>query len=205
MSDPDLDAVTPRRPLGLAIALIVFGIIGFGAAFQLTIDKIATAANPNAALDCNLSVLVQCGKNLGSWQGSVFGFPNPILGLAGWTAAIAMGVIILAVPSLPRWFWLTFNAGVTFAIVLVIFLIITSIYVLHTLCPWCMVTWAVTIPAFWATTLYNFEAGNFGLGARARAVFETLYSWTWVIVLASYVLVAVLAQIQLDWIHRAFV
>ena len=30
--------------------------------------------------------IVQCGTNLSSWQGAVFGFPNPIIGLAGFVA-----------------------------------------------------------------------------------------------------------------------
>ena len=46
-------------------------------------DKILVLENPEADLDCNFSIIVQCGKNLGSWQGEILGFPNPILGLGG--------------------------------------------------------------------------------------------------------------------------
>jgi uncharacterized membrane protein len=53
-----------KRPTALAVFLVVAGIIGFYAAFQLTLDKFAVAANPNAVLGCNVSVLVGCSKNL---------------------------------------------------------------------------------------------------------------------------------------------
>ncbi|HQI65633.1 MAG TPA: vitamin K epoxide reductase family protein, partial [Rhodoglobus sp.] len=74
------DAAVPRRPLSLAIVLIVTGAVGWYAALALTLDKLAVLANPEADLDCNFSVIVQCGKNLGSWQGAILGFPNPIIG-----------------------------------------------------------------------------------------------------------------------------
>lgn len=195
-----------RRPTALAIFLIVAGLIGFGAAFALTLDKIHLLQDANAQLSCNFNVLVGCGKNLASWQGSLLGFPNPLIGLAGWTATVAVGVGLLAVRApFARWYWIAFNVGVLLALVLVIFLITESITVLNVLCPWCMVTWTVTIPTFWAVTLYNLKEGNIRLPERARQVSRTLYGWVPLITVVSYAIVAVLAQIQLDWIHRAFV
>lgn len=195
-----------RRPTALAVFLIVAGLIGFAAAFALTLDKIHLLQDPNAQLSCNFNVLVGCAKNLNSWQGDLLGFPNPLIGLGGWTATVAVGVGLLAVRApFARWYWITFNVGVLLALVLVIFLITESITVLNVLCPWCMVTWTVTIPTFWAVTLYNVKEGNIRLPERARRVARTLYGWVPLITVVSYAIVAVLAQIQLDWIHRAFV
>jgi len=195
-----------RRPTALAVFLIVAGLVGFSAAFALTLDKIHLLQDPNAQLSCNFSVLVGCAKNLNSWQGELLGFPNPLLGLAGWTATIAVGVGLLATRArFARWYWIAFNVGVLLALVLVIFLITESITVLNVLCPWCMVTWLVTIPTFWAVTLYNLKEGNIPVPERARGVFSTLYGWVPLITIVCYAIVAILAQIQLDWIHRAFV
>lgn len=191
-----------KRPIALAVFFIVAGIIGFYAAFELTLDKFAVAANPNAQLSCNVSVLVGCSKNLLSWQGSLLGFPNPILGLSGWTAAIAMGAAIFAAPRLERWFWLLFNLGVVGALALVIFLIYTSVAVLDVLCPFCMLTWSVTIPTFWAITLYNLKEGHIPVPESIRKRARFFYSWVPLITLCSYVVVAVIAQVQLDWLHR---
>ena len=49
---PVTDAVTaPRRPWILGIFLIIAGVAGWWAAFQLTIDKFAVLANPGTDLD----------------------------------------------------------------------------------------------------------------------------------------------------------
>lgn len=194
-----------RRPTVLAIFLIVAGAIGLWAAFMLTMDKFHLLENPDAQLSCNFSLLVGCTKNLNSWQGSLFGFPNPLIGLIGWTATIAVGVGILAGARFAKWFWMLFNLGVIGAMALVIFLITQSITVLNVLCPWCMVTWLVTIPTFWAVTLYNLKTGNIPIPESGRVFFGKLYSWVPLITVVSYAIVAILAQIQLDWINNVFV
>lgn len=194
-----------RRPTALAVFLIVAGAIGLWAAFMLTVDKFQLLEDPDAQLSCNFSVLVGCSKNLNSWQGSLLGFPNPLLGLGGWTATIAVGVGLFASGRFARWYWLAFNIGVALALALVIFLITASLTSLNVLCPWCMVTWVVTIPTFWAVTLYNLKEGHIPLPERVRGFFGQLYGWVPLITVISYAIVAVLAQIQLDWIHRAFI
>ena len=85
------------RPTVLAVWLVIAGAIGWFAAFALTTEKFHALANPGSgAASCDFSPLVQCTKNLDSWQGSVFGFPNPILGLTGWVAPIVVGAALLA-------------------------------------------------------------------------------------------------------------
>jgi len=191
-----------RRPLALAIFLIVIGVIGWIAAFALTVEKFELLINPQESLSCDFSVLVQCTKNLESAQGSIFGFPNPIIGLGAWVAPIVVGAALLAGARFDRWFWILFNAGFVFAIGLVGYLITQSIFVLGTLCPWCMVTWLVAIPGFWVVTLRNVSAGVFGSNPRVMRVAAALYSWVPTIVLACYLLVAVLAQVRLDVINH---
>ncbi|MHB1171729.1 MAG: vitamin K epoxide reductase family protein [Lacisediminihabitans sp.] len=190
-----------KRPAGLATFLIFAGSIGLWSAFQLTLDKFAVLLNPNAQLDCNFSIVVQCGGNLASWQGSLFGFPNSLIGLAGFLAPIAVGVGILAGARFARWFWIAFNLGVAGALAFVIWLIIQSIFFIGTLCPWCMLTWSITIPMFWLVTFYNLKTGNIPLPERARSFFAGAYSWVPLITLACYIVVAVLAQVRLDAIH----
>ena len=65
----------------LALLLIVGGVLGLIAAFALTMDKFQLLEHPSSSLTCNINSGLQCGKNLESAQGSVFGFPNPLLGL----------------------------------------------------------------------------------------------------------------------------
>jgi uncharacterized membrane protein len=191
-----------RRPWALAVFLIVTGALGWWAAFELTLDKFALLADPDAGLSCNFSVLVQCGKNLDSWQGAVFGFPNPLIGLGGFVAPIAVGVALLAGARFARWFWIAFNIGLAGALAFVIWLISQSIYVLGTLCPWCMLVWSVTIPLFWVVTLRNAAEGVFGSGLRKLG--DRLMPWVVPITVACYLVVAVLAQLRLDVIRSLF-
>lgn len=187
----------PRRPILFAAVMILTGALGLLASFSLTIDKLLVLQDPGADLDCNISVLVQCGANLESWQGAVFGFPNPLIGLMGFVAPIAVGVAVLAGARFQRWFWLLFNLGVAGALGFCIWLMSQSIFVLGTLCPWCMLTWATTILMFWTLTLRNAAEGVLGGG---RKLGRTLLSWVPLITLVSYLVVALVAQLQLDWI-----
>lgn len=195
------DAQTaPRPPWILAIFLTVAGAAGWWAAFNLTLDKFAVLKNPDAALSCNLSVLVSCGKNLSSAQGSAFGFPNPLIGLGGFAAVIAVGVGLLAGARFAAWFWIAFNIGIAGALAFVIWLIGTSLFALGTLCPWCMLVWSATIPLFWVVTLRNLRDGIYGEGARTAG--RVLMPWVIPITIGSYLVVAVLAQLVLDVIHH---
>jgi uncharacterized membrane protein len=190
------DVQAPRRPLALAIVLIVTGAIGWYASFSLTLDKIAVLKNPQADLDCNFSVIVQCGKNLESWQGAILGFPNPILGLGGFVAPIAVGVALLAGATFARWFWIVFNLGVLGAFLFTIWLPYESIFEIGTLCPWCLLVWSIMIPMFWTLTLYNARAGRFG--SRLQKVGALLYGWVPLITVAGYIIILVAAQVRLD-------
>ncbi len=193
-----------RKPYFFASFLILAGAIGLWASWELTVAKFETLISPDAGLGCDFSVLVQCGKNLDSWQGSVFGFPNPMLGLAGFAAPIAVGVGILAGARFSRWFWVLFNLGIVGALAFVCWLIYQSIFVLGTLCPWCMVVWSVTIPLFWTVTLYNLSVGNISVGSRLRRFFKAGYGWVPLLVVLSYLAIAAIAQLRLDVINNLF-
>ncbi|MCU1635505.1 MAG: Membrane protein [Cryobacterium sp.] len=198
MSLPD----QPRRPVGLAVFLIVAGAVGWAAAFALTLDKFRLLEDPQAQLSCNFSVLIGCSTNLTSPQGSLFGFPNPLIGVAGWSALITIGAAIIAGARLARWFWVCMNLGLAAALAFVIWLIGQSIFVLDVLCPWCMVTWAATIPSFLAVTFYNLGTGHIPVPASVRRIAQAAYSWLLVITIGCYILVAVVAQLTMDVLHR---
>lgn len=192
--------LTHTRPTALAVWLVIAGVVGWIAAFALTVEKFHLLQNPGSAASCDFGVVVQCGANLNSPQGAVFGFPNPLIGLTGWVAPIVVGVAILAGARFARWFWWLFWAGVAFAFGFVVWLISQSIFVLGTLCPWCMVTWVVTIPTFYAVTLHLLRSGLVPLPARARDAFGALMGWVPLLAVVSYAAIALIAQLRLDWI-----
>ncbi|MEO6942872.1 MAG: vitamin K epoxide reductase family protein [Terrimesophilobacter sp.] len=187
-----------QRALGVPLSLLGLGMVGFVAAFALTLDKFALLENPDAQLGCNFSVLIGCSTNLNSAQGEVFGFPNSLLGIVFWSATITVGVALLAGATFARWFWALYALGATASLAFVIWFISQSLFVLHVLCPWCMVTWAVTIPLFWLVTLHAVRVGAIPLPPPVRRFAGIAIGWLPLIALACYLIVAALAQWQLD-------
>ncbi|HET9850462.1 MAG TPA: vitamin K epoxide reductase family protein [Candidatus Saccharimonadales bacterium] len=140
--------------------ILIAGIIGVLASLILSIEKIDTLKNPHYVPVCNLNPIFSCSTVSGSDQAEAFGFYNPFLGLAGFAAVATVGSVLLAGARLKKWFWRLFQLGMTFAIVFITWLQYETLYRIGALCLFCMVTWAVTIPAFWYTTLYNLDAGH---------------------------------------------
>lgn len=184
------------RHAGFGIWLIIASVVGWWAAFQLTVEKFILLENPTDPLACDISPFLQCSKNLGSWQGEAFGFPNPLLGLTGWMAPLVVGVALIAGARFPRWFWLAFGAGITFAFGFVCWLIGQSIYDLFVLCPWCMVTWAVTIPTFFATMIHLTRNGTFSRSERVQESANRLMVWVPLASIVAYALIIAMAQLS---------
>src|SRR3546814_12772147 len=91
-------------------------------------------------------------------QAEVFGFPNPIIGVAGFAIVTTVGVALVAGARLQRWFWWGLQAGTTFGVVFIHWLMFQSLYRIDALCPYCMVVWAVINPQFCSTTHPNAPA-----------------------------------------------
>lgn len=195
-----VEATAPKRPLAFAVLTIVLGAVGWFASFQLLTERIKFLANPDYIPNCNLSVLVTCGPNMSSWQGSVFGFTNTAVGVALFIIPIVIGFSLLAGARYDGWFWMLYQVGNLFGFGFITWLFAQSVYSLGTLCPWCMVVWLAMIPLWWTTLLRPFAMGDIPLPAGGQRVFHTLYSWTWVIVVANYLILAVLAQLELNWL-----
>jgi uncharacterized membrane protein len=187
-----------RRPIGLAVFLVVAGVVGLYSSFDLTLEKIQTLIDPAYVPSCNISPLVTCGPNMASWQGSLFGFPNPIIGVAAFMAPILVGVAILARARFATWFWVLFNLGLALGLAFVIWLMIQSIFVLGTLCPYCMLVWLVVIPMFWYVTAFNLREGHFGNRGASREIAALVFPWVWTLAILSYLVIVVLAQLRLD-------
>lgn len=143
---------------GLAWLYVLGGAIGLLAAGALTLEKIASLRNPDYVPTCSINPVLSCGSVMDSTQAEAFGFPNPLLGLIGFTVVLATGVAVLAGFQPPRWYRLGLAAGTTLAVLFVHWLIVASLYDIHALCPYCLVVWVVTIPLFWYTALDTLRA-----------------------------------------------
>ncbi|WP_018348265.1 vitamin K epoxide reductase family protein [Longispora albida] len=133
------------------------GGLGTASAAALTIEKFHVLANPGYVPSCSINPIVSCGSVMTSAQAEVFGFPNPVIGLAAFPVVLTLGVLLIAKVPLPRWVMLGLNAGAALGVLFVHWLIFQSLYRIGALCPYCMVVWVVTITMFWYLTLHNFR------------------------------------------------
>lgn len=177
--------------------LLLGGVFGLAAAFQLTLEKVAIIGDPNYIPGCDINPVLSCGSVIVTEQAEAFGFPNPIIGLVSYAVVTTMGVLLLARVELPRWIWLGLNVGALFGFGFVVWLIVQSLYVIGALCPWCMVAWAATIPVFWQVTADNAAAGRFGRGASPGVISQTVASLRWVLIGATFLVI--LALIFIRW------
>ena len=146
---------TERSPRGLGLLFTLAGLLGLIASTALLVEKLALTENPDYIPTCTLSPVLSCGSVMTTPHAEAFGIPNPILGIAGFAATTALGTALLAGARYSIWFWWIIQAGMTFAVVFIHWLIYQSLYTIGALCPYCMVVWVVTIPLFWHTTIRN--------------------------------------------------
>lgn len=135
--------------------LIVAGVIGLLCSFMILTEKIHLLQDPSYDVPCDINPVISCGSVMQSDQSNVFGFTNPIVGVAGFPVLTIVGVAMLAGARFKRWFWLGLQVGLLFALGFVHWLFYQTVYNISSLCPYCMVVWAVTIPSFWYVLLYN--------------------------------------------------
>lgn len=185
-----------RRPLGLGIFLIVTGAIGWWGAMELITERVRLLLDPEYTLNCDINPLISCGNVMDSWQASLLGFPNPLLGVAGLVAPIAVGVALLAGARFERWFWWAFVTGVFGAYLFVHWLFQQAVYEIGALCPWCMLVWLVVIPMFWWLLLWCLKHGVLTASPRVRGLAAAVWPFTWVIVLANLVAIATAILVQ---------
>lgn len=177
----------PMSDRALAWLMLVGGVVGLAAAFVLAVEKFALLTDPSYTPSCSLNPVLSCGSVMQTAQAEAFGFPNPLLGVAAFPVVAATGAALLAGARLARWYWLGLQAGVTFGVVFVGWLIFQSLYRIGALCPYCMVVWTVMLPLFWYVTLRNATTGMFGAKVRGSRVVRVAAQWHLVVLTAAVV------------------
>ena len=155
---------------------------------MLLVEKIALLEDPSYVPSCSINPVLSCGSIMKTEQAEVFGFPNPILGVAGFAVVVTIGAAVLAGARFRRWFWIGLQVGATLGLVFVHWLIFQSLYRIDALCPYCMVVWVVTIPIFWYTTLRNLRAAR--LGPRLGRLTALVSEYHGVVLTAWYLVIA---------------
>ncbi|MBN4679091.1 hypothetical protein HUS71_27225, partial [Pandoraea nosoerga] len=103
------------------------------------------------------------------------GFPNPLLGIAGFTVVVVTGVLAVAKVPLPRWYWIGLAVGILVGVAFVHWLIFQSLYRIGALCPYCMVVWAVIATLLVVVASIVFGPMRENRGSQERVGARLLY------------------------------
>ena len=183
----------PVSPRTRGLLLVLGGVLGFVAAFTLTVERIRLLQDPAYVPSCSFNPVLSCGSVMQTHQAAVFGFPNPLLGIAAFAVSVTLGVLVLSRTALPRWVERGYLLGITLGAVFVGWLVVQSLYSIHALCPYCMVVWAVVIPTFWTHLADGLDRGLVPVPAALRGAARTVVDYRGLLVVLSYA--AVLAMV----------
>jgi uncharacterized membrane protein len=170
---------------------ILLGVLGWVAAFALTLERLHVAANPDAVLSCDMNVFISCKSVMLTEQARLFGFPNPLIGLAAFVAPIFVGFAVLAGAQFKQWFWRVYLVGLTMGFAFVLWLFTQSTFVIHVLCPYCMLAWLAMIPLFWRTLIWAGAEGVIDVPVKLVGLFVRSQDIAWVYSLATELLAAI--------------
>lgn len=176
----------------VAWMLTVGGLISFVAAFTLTIERFELAENPQYVPSCSFNPVLSCGSVMATPQAALFGFPNPMIGIAAFAVAVTFGLGLFAGARFAGWFWAGLQVGVTLGMIFICWLIYQSLYEIGALCPYCMVVWAMMIPIFVVVSVRNAHAS--GLTSRSSVAALLARNHAVIITVGVLVVIALVGQ-----------
>jgi uncharacterized membrane protein len=186
--------------LRTAWLMIVLGLVGLIASSALLIERIALADNPDYVPTCSINPVLTCTSAMLSAQGEVFGFPNPVLGVAGFPVVLATGAAMLAGARMRRWYWTGLWFGGLGAVAFMHWLIYESLLTIQSLCPYCLVVWAATTPLFAVVSAYALPRGALGdRVARSAVVGDLIAVRWWLVGLWFLVMTALIGVVFWDY------
>jgi uncharacterized membrane protein len=129
-------------------AMLVSSSLSLIASLVLSIDEIKLASNPGGKLACDINAVVSCGKVAKSWQANLLGFPNSFLGLMLEPIIITVAIAGLGLVTFPRLFMRVAHIGYGLGLLFALWLLSQSLFVIHALCPWCLLVTISTVTVF---------------------------------------------------------
>lgn len=166
--DHDLTRAAPhvwRRRT--AIEMVTSGLLGLYTSFVLSIEALRVAKDPGATAACDINAVISCGTVAQTWQANLFGFPNAFLGIAAEAVVITVAIAAIGGVVFPRWFMRMAQVIYTLGLLFAYWLFTQSYFVIHVLCPWCLLI-TITTTLVWAgLTRWNIRDGHLALPGRA--------------------------------------
>lgn len=190
---------TSKDNLWIFLSMLIGALFSLLAAFVLSIEAFELAKNPNANLACNLNIVLNCATVASHPTSSLFGFPNPLIGLMTEPVIITVAIAGLIGIVFPRRFMFVAQIGYTLGFIFAIILFCISMFVIGALCPWCLLVTASTTFVWFSITRYNIREDNLYLPKKLQAFAKTCIEKDYDKLVLGVVIVAMVAAIFLKY------
>lgn len=200
LDDPDLDdpdLLRPSTPVWrrrTATEMLVSGVVGIYAAFVLSIDAWLLAKNPDRVFGCDISTAISCGDVARSWQANLLTFPNAFLGILFESVVLTVSTALVAGVVFPRWFMRGVQALYTVALLFAVWLFTQSYFVIHALCPWCLLITFTTILVWAGLTRINIRDGHLPTSPGVRRLVVTTAYWYLAVAVCAVIVAMILGK-----------
>lgn len=141
-------------------SMLIGSIFSLLASFVLSVEAVELAKNPDAALSCNVSLVLNCGTVAKHPSASMLGFPNSFLGLIAEPIVITVAIAGLASVKFPRRFMFVAQIFYSIGFLYALTLFGISFFIIQALCPWCLLVTLTTTMVWFAITRYNIRENN---------------------------------------------
>lgn len=155
-----------RRNIWIFSTLLAGSAVGLLASFVLSIEALQLAKNPDAALSCSVSLILNCATVAKDASSELFGFPNSFIGMTTLPVMVTIAVAGLAGVKFPRWFMRSAQIGAFLGVIFAGWMFYTSYYVIGVFCPWCLLMDVAMLAIFFALFRYNALEGNLCVNSK---------------------------------------
>jgi uncharacterized membrane protein len=174
----------------LSYLVMLGGLMGVYAAFNLIINKIGVYKNPKYIPSCSVNIWLDCGVVMRSKWSELFGFPNMLIGLMTYPMAFLTGLGMLLNPKMNKWFTYFCLLVSGLGVVMNIVLLYLSAYLISSLCPWCLLAGVATSNIFLSLLTWAIINDQVSLGFRLNSLIKS--GWAFVPVFFYYFLMFIL-------------
>lgn len=160
----------------LGFWLVGAGLIALISSAILVYERLQIYIDAGHSTVCDINALLSCGTVMRTPQAEAFGFPNPFIGLVGFSIVVTIGAAMMAGAQFKKWFWVCMNIGLAAATAFIMWLWYQTTFQINALCLFCMIVWIMTITLFVKTTVRNISAGVI---LAAQSMRESARGWSW--------------------------
>jgi uncharacterized membrane protein len=160
-------------------AMLVSSTLSLIASLVLSYDAIKLAETPSSKLSCDINAVISCGKVAKSWQSSLLGFPNSFIGLMLEPVIMTVAITGLSLVVFPRTFMRVAHVGYGLGLLFAFWLLSQSFFVIHALCPWCLLVTVSTVTVFSTITRIALLENIWNFSPERQAKIEAFLDRGW--------------------------